>query len=271
MPLHIDKWRGSPAVKAMHPAARSGYLDLLFYQWQSDDCSISSDAMDLADNSGLGDELWATYGARILRNFERLPDGRLRNAVCYAEWQEAKRIFEARKLSARRTNKLKASHGDRAVTDAIPSRSADTITGTITVTSTEILKNSSRGKREVKHSTDPRHVACKEAIFAYYQQHNEGEDPDWEGREGRALGMFLGANPKLTADGMKRLLEHRARSDVNHSDRPALWISRLKSFRNGPLDQYGKPKGMNGNGRANPNTEALHDFIAELENRAPTQ
>ena len=94
---------------------------------------------------------------------------------------------------------------------------------------------------EVKHSTDPRHVACKAAIFAYYQRKNEGDDPDWEGREGKALGMFLNANPKLTADGMKRLLEHRSASEVNHSERPSLWISKLKSFRMGPLDKFNKP------------------------------
>ncbi len=100
---------------------------------------------------------------------------------------------------------------------------------------------------EMKHSTDPRHRACQEAIFAYYQSKNEGDDPDWEGREGKALGMFLSANPKLTAEGMKRLLDHRAASEVNHSERPALWISKLKSFRMGPLDKFNRP--LNGNGK----------------------
>lgn len=99
----------------------------------------------------------------------------------------------------------------------------------------------------MKHSADPRHVACKEAIFSYYQSKNEGDDPDWEGREGKALGMFLSANPKLTAEGMKRLLEHRAASEVNHSERPALWIPKLKSFRMGPLDKFNRP--LNGNGK----------------------
>jgi hypothetical protein len=93
----------------------------------------------------------------------------------------------------------------------------------------------------MKHSTDPRHMACKEAIFTYYREKNSGVDPDWNGREGAALGMLLGANPKLTADGMKRLLDHRRDSEVNHSDRPGLWIPNVKSFLNGPIDRYGKP------------------------------
>lgn len=93
----------------------------------------------------------------------------------------------------------------------------------------------------MKHSTDPRHMACKEAIFTYYREKNSGVDPDWNGREGAALGMLLGANPKLTADGMKRLLDHRRDSEVNHSDRPGLWIPNVKSFLNGPIDRFGKP------------------------------
>lgn len=109
----------------------------------------------------------------------------------------------------------------------------------------------------MKHTSDPRHVACKEAIFGYYREKNSGVDPDWNGREGKALGMLLGANPKLTAEGMKRLLDHRRESEVNHSDRPGLWIDNMKSFLNGPIDRFGKPlrqlNGINGGGsKANP-------------------
>jgi hypothetical protein len=137
MPFHIDRFKGSPAVQAMHPAARMGYLYLLSCQWQSDECSISGDAMDLADMSGLGDELWAIHGPRILRNFEALADGMIRNQVCSEEWAEAKRIFDARKASAIRTNTVRSPHGHRVEDERSPSRSADTITGTVTVTKTE--------------------------------------------------------------------------------------------------------------------------------------
>ena len=41
MPFRIDAFKGSPAVQAMHPSARSGYLYLLTYAWQTDDCTIS--------------------------------------------------------------------------------------------------------------------------------------------------------------------------------------------------------------------------------------
>lgn len=93
MPLHIDKWRGSPSVRAMHPAARSGYLELILSQWQTEDCSLPGDPLDLAELSGLGDELWSLYGLRILRNFATLENGRIRNLVCFQEWEEARQIF----------------------------------------------------------------------------------------------------------------------------------------------------------------------------------
>ena len=61
-------------MRAMEPVARYGYLELLLTQWQSEDCSISADPLDLADASGLGDVLWEKLSARIVRNFEILPE-----------------------------------------------------------------------------------------------------------------------------------------------------------------------------------------------------
>lgn len=89
--------------------------------------------------------------------------------------------------------------------------------------------------------SDARHSACKEAIFAYYRAKNDGADPNWDGREGKALARFLAANPKISVDGVQHLLSQRALSEVNHAERPALWLAVLTSYRNGPLDRFGKP------------------------------
>ena len=281
MPFKIDAFKSSPAVQAMHPCARAGYLYLLACAWQTDDCTLTSDPLDLAEMSGLGDELWAVYGPRILRKFGADAGGRLMNLKLYEEWSEAKRVYESRQNAADRTNKHRWSNGDRSLTDKGANRSADTrtltLTSTGTNTETEVQKQKPSPKprlrgSEVKHSTDPRHIACKAEIFSYYRERNEGEDPDWEGREGRALGMFLSANPKLTAEGMKKLLAHRAASAVNHSERPALWISKLTSFRMGPLNEFGKPlnghnpmAGMtfvNGSGRMTIKEQKRQAFLA---------
>lgn len=108
MPFHIDAFKSSPGVRAMHPAARSGYLYLLAYAWQTDDCSIPSDPLELAEISELGDELWQTYGPRILRKFTTIEaTGRLQNEKLLEEWNEAKRVFDARSLGGKRKDSSK--------------------------------------------------------------------------------------------------------------------------------------------------------------------
>ena len=120
---------------------------------------------------------------------------------------------------------------------------------------------------EPKHSSDPRHVACKERIFAAYKHKNGGADPDWDGREGRALGMLLNANPALTAETINPLLAHWARSDINHADRPSIWIPKLSSFRIGPIDRFNKPKGTS-NGKGQGIIEAARSAINDIANQA---
>jgi hypothetical protein len=134
MPFHIDRFRGSPDVQAMHPAARCGFLYLLAAAWQTDDCSIPSDPLDLATVSGLGDELWALYGPRIVRKFESV-DGRLVNRVLLAEWRDAKSVYDKRKSGALRTNESRSADAERTQSQ----RNADTVTetGTLHKQSTE--------------------------------------------------------------------------------------------------------------------------------------
>lgn len=147
MPFHIDRFRGSPDVQAMHPVARIGYLYLLASAWQTDDCTVPNDPLALASLSGLGDDLWVAYAPRILRKFEDTGAGRLSNSVLKEEWLDAKRVFEARSNAAKRTTNLRTPkesdtvtegkrHGHRTVTERSPLRSADTITGTGTTTGT---------------------------------------------------------------------------------------------------------------------------------------
>ena len=269
MPFKIDAFKGSPAVQAMHPCARIGYLYLLACAWQSEDCTIPDDNLALSEMSGLGIKLWKIHGDQILRKFTPNGQKRLLNHVLAFEWQDARRVFESRKSAAQRTNTARWLNGDRTVTDSGPNRSADTRTGTLTGTVQEQKPSPQPRKRsaEPKHSTDPRHVACKAEIFAYYQRMNKGEEPEWDGHEGKTLAMFLKSNPKLTDQGLHRLLEHRSRSEINHSERPSLWIRKLKSFLNGPLNEYGKPLMAKKNGgyigKGDATLEALRQCLAE--------
>ncbi len=114
--------------------------------------------------------------------------------------------------------------------------------GDLKTSSPKPRRRVSEVSKEPKHSSDPRHMACKEQIFAYYRHFNEGKEPSWDGQEGKALGMLLGSDPKLDADTVRKCLGHRAKSEVNHAERPSLWIQKITGYRNGPLDRFNKPK-----------------------------
>ncbi len=248
MPFKIDRFRGSPSVQAMHPTARAGYIYLLLSAWQTDDCSISSDELDLAELSGLGDELWAQYGGRILRNFEQLENGRLRNSVCFEEWIEAKAVFDRRSANALRTNSVRSASDERPMSERTATDERHTGTETGTVTEVQEQKPS-REKRE-RHSSDPRHMEFKEAIRSYWDAKNQGVDMPWGPMEGKQLGMWLREAPHVTTEQFKGFLRGRFKSDVNHGERPAQWIRWVTSYAQ-PVDRFNKPQG-DGNGTSKP-------------------
>ena len=197
MPFHIDRFKASPAVRAMHPAARAGYLYLLTCQWQSDDCSISGEPLDLAEMSELGDKLWEQFGVRILRKFEVLPNGRLRNRECFSEWEEAKRIFESRRQAAQRTNTVRSPHGDRTDSARGPSRSADTITGTVTSTE-ELSEAKASSPRRDAGGVLP--VDPEEEIYkAYPRREGHGAAVRAIGKAVERLRKGEGGKPPITS------------------------------------------------------------------------
>jgi hypothetical protein len=217
-------------------------------QWESPEGSLPMDDRNLARLSGLFTR-WSEFKDEILENFTRVRN-RYVNHVQRAEWSRARNISEFRGHKSPPSGILRPSEASQNSTHRTHARGR---TETETSTKTEEQEQKQKPSRavrtrgETKHSSDPRHVACKAEIFAYFQAKNSA-DPDWNGREGKALGMLLGANPKLTAEGVHRLLEQRARSDVNHAERPGTWIESLGSYRAGPLDRFGKPLMRNTNG-----------------------
>jgi hypothetical protein len=244
MPFRIDAFKGSPAVQAMHPCARIGYLYLLACAWQTDDCTLSCDPLELAEQSGLGDELWAVHGPRILRKFGWTDDReRLRNDVLFDEWKEAKRIFDARRQAADRTNSTRSPHGHRDGEVSAPSRSADTRTGTGTETGTEGQKPSrakaARGKKT--EAAKSRHAEFKAAILRYWESKNPGVEMPWGPAEGRNLEMWLRETPNTTLEQFVGYLRNRFKSAVTHTERPSRWIGNVTNFAGGPIDKYGKP------------------------------
>lgn len=244
MPFEIDAFKGSPAVQAMPPAARLGYWYLLSDAWQTDDCTIPSDPIDLADRSGLGDELWAIHGPRILRKFSPIENtGRLRNEAEFERWSDAKRIYDARQNAADRTNKQRSPSRSPSADRADPARSLDTRTETETYTNTETstkTKKPSVKGRLSRRDPDSRHIPFRVVLEAYWKSKNSSEMP-WDGSEAKALSKILAAAPALTESLFKQLLFNRYKSDVNHSERPRLWLEYVTNYESGPIDRFNKP------------------------------
>ncbi len=241
MPWYIDRFMASRYVQDMHPSAQMGYMYLIAAQWQSDDCCLPDDEEDLAVLSGLKKwNLWSEFSKAILRQFPRIESGQRQNAVCCEIWLEAKRVFEARRDSAKNTNRratditARSPHGHRTVTAKTPSRSA--YTRTETVTKTEEQKPS--GKPEA----DPRHHVFHEQIDRYWKHKTGEEKAPWDGSEGKALSALLAAKPDLTLEQFRVALKHRGDSpDEVQTERPRQWLPNILRFAGGPLDRYGKP------------------------------
>jgi hypothetical protein len=282
MPFEIDAFRGSPSVQAMHPAARAGYLYLLCSQWQTDDCSISADSLDLAEQSGLSDELWQTYGIRILRNFELMANGRLRNSVCYLAWLDAKGKYDSNHKTPEEVSKTRSENGKRGAFarwhDGKPMAN-DGLTETVTITNTNTPKEqvpstapdgAPVAKVKSKKVPDPRHTEFKEALGRYWVFKNPliPEMP-WGPAAAGQLGRLLGENPTLDLSVFQRCLNNRAKSDVNHGEPVQKWLLRVVEYANSPLDRYGKPPQEvgHGNSKADANARNLaasRELIREL-------
>lgn len=63
----------------------------------------------------------------------------------------------------------------------------------------------------------------------------------WGPKESAILNRLLRSHPGWSEKFLATCLTNRFRSDVNKAEGFALWYRRLESYRNGPLNEYGKP------------------------------
>lgn len=128
-----------------------------------------------------------------------------------------------------------------------------------------VEKKPSRAKKPHGGLYEP----VRDLIFRYYRSKN-GVDPEWSGREGKALAMLLAANPNAPLDHWQKCLVNRFKSEVAHGDRPGMWIGKLSSF-SVPLNQFNKPQGVS-NGTIQPQrfeskTDKAYREALEIINR----
>jgi hypothetical protein len=86
-----------------------------------------------------------------------------------------------------------------------------------------------------------RHKEFKLAIFKYWQSKNGDIDCPWGPAEGAQLEMWLRQSPNVTSEQFTQMLRNRYRSEVNHGERPSVWIKNITAFTGGRLDRFGKP------------------------------
>jgi hypothetical protein len=126
----------------------------------------------------------------------------------------------------------------------------------------------SRARRE--RASDPRHAEFKALTSEYWTAKNATLPMPWDGAEGAALAALLGSNPTLEGATYRQLLANRARSEVNHAERPRAWLALATNYAGGPLDRFGKPMDQaQDRGRpSDPGTAAKEDPDQEDVQRA---
>ena len=111
--------------------------------------------------------------------------------------------------------------------------------------SSAIASSSSEGKKQnhsrVERESDFRYTEFREFTRVYWTQNNPQIAMPWGAGEGRQLSSLLAANPTLDCAAFRDLLEQRAKSRVNHAERPRVWLARVTDYAGGPLNEFNRP------------------------------
>jgi uncharacterized protein YdaU (DUF1376 family) len=116
--MYTDDWLSSRAITAMTAAEERGYLRLLLYSWNEDDCGLPDDDETLALLSKLGNAWYGKSGAVVRAQFITR-DGRIFN-----EWLLEERAYQ-NKVRESRSEAAKTANAVRRSSNSDPSRIAD--------------------------------------------------------------------------------------------------------------------------------------------------
>lgn len=254
-PWRVKDFRANRKVQRMGYLARGLYRELLDEEWLEG--SLPLDLASLADICGCPTDIFEQTWPEIVPCFEEF-EGRLFN-VKLENLRTAKDAERVKRARAGRTGAFAKIGVANAKQVLEPSKQVLASASKCHIgeerreeESKEEQKPSRRqAARDPKKHSDVRYEPCKDLVFAEYRHKNK-IDPQWDGREGKALGMLLSSWPQLAVEDFRRALGHWARSEVAHSDRPGIWIPKLSSFLTTPIDRFNKPL-ENENGRPKEN------------------
>lgn len=232
--FYPSDFMGSPDVQSMELAEVGAYTFLLCVAWQQDrHGTLPDDDSRLRRWARMNVDQWRESRDLILSKFPVIEDGLRGNKRMMDESGKQKRFSESQK------KKVENRWKNRGNTETIPGYEVEDTRALPSVSaSVSNLKKPSRAKAASAH---PLYKELQGRIFDYYRSKNEGHEPEWNGREGKELSSLLSSRPNEDISYWNSCLNGRYHSDVNHSDRPGLWIARLSSFKN-PINGFNRPK-----------------------------
>jgi hypothetical protein len=105
--------------------------------------------------------------------------------------------------------------------------------------------NKTKNSGEEKPSPPSLHYLLSKHIQTRYQEKNGYQCP-WNGRTANVIKVFLESHPVWGLTALVQCVDNRFASDrASPSENPASWIPYMDKFLAGPLDEYGKTKGLN--------------------------
>jgi hypothetical protein len=238
------------AVDAMTTLELGACFRLLCRQWI--DGTIPDDLGRLArlarlDPTAMG-EAWVT----LCHFFPVVETGKRANRHMWIEREKVSAEMEKRRDEGTKSA-LKRWGEARNQSDATPNGSpipAPTAEA-MQEEDKDIYKSSSEPKSgsngKVSPSRNPKkakkHAAFKALLQNCYEYLNPGEEMPWDGSDAKQLDSVAKSVPTLDEDKFhKWLLNYAASENINPADRPRVFLPRINSYGNGPLDKFGRPK-----------------------------
>jgi uncharacterized protein YdaU (DUF1376 family) len=255
MPLYI----GDYLAETQHlTAEESGaYLHLLMHQWRVGALPVNTETRRRI--ARVEREAWGNTWAILERFFTRTEVGytQPRLELEKLKSQQNREKFSNRgKLAAERRWAKPVASAEQGTSNAQAILTACS-SPSPSPSSSEREQKTPRVKRDV----DLRHTEFRKFIGVYWSHKNPALRMPWDATEAKQLNSFLAANPTLGVDAFKELLNRRAKSEVNHAERPRVWISNITNYAGGPLNKFNKPmRGENHGAR-----QRITDRSAERE------
>jgi uncharacterized protein YdaU (DUF1376 family) len=243
--FYPSDFMGSPDVQSMDLCEVGAYIYLLSTAWLAERHGyLPDDDERLRRWARMTREQWAQSRALLLSKFPVAEEGWRSNPRMVKE-ADKQELFSAsqRKKAGKRWGSAESMPGH----DTLDARAMPSVSAFVS----EVKKKQKPSR--AKAASDPRHGPFKQACETY-ATHKKVQFA-WDGSEAKALASLLAASPGLTLETFRECLNHRARSDVPHGERPRKYLPAILSYQEGPLDEYGKPKGV-GNGKFASKTEA---------------